>query len=56
MTEAYMMHQTEELKRDAIEKYSMNSLLPDKEDEDNTISLSKPKKPDQSESRGGFKI
>lgn len=29
MTEAYMMHQTEELKRNAIEKYSMASLSPD---------------------------
>lgn len=44
MTEAYMVHQTEELKRNAIEKYSMENLLPDKEEEDNTIFLSKPKK------------
>ena len=33
MTEAYMMHQTEELKRDAIDKFAMGNLLPCPENE-----------------------
>ena len=39
MTEAYMMHQTEELKRDAIEKYALGNLLPDASDDIKELAI-----------------
>ena len=39
MTESYMMHQTEELKRDAIEKYALGNLLPEPEDEMKELAI-----------------
>ncbi|MCM8540345.1 MAG: tyrosine-type recombinase/integrase [Lentisphaeraceae bacterium] len=56
MTEAYMMHQTEELKRNAIDRYSMTSLLPEKKESLSKISIQDNIEPDQSQERGGFKI
>ena len=55
MTEAYMMHQTEELKRNAINRYSMTSLLPEKKESLSKISI-QDNQQDQSQSRGGFKF
>ena len=58
MTEAYMMHQTEELKRNAIDRYSMTSLLPEKKESLNKISIqdNEPNEPNESQSRGGYKF
>ena len=56
MTEAYMMHQTEELKRNAIDRYSMTSLLPEKKENVNKVFIQDNIEPDQSQSRGGFKF
>lgn len=55
MTEAYMMHQTEELKRNAINRYSMTSLLPEKKESLSEIVI-QDNQQDQSQSRGGFKF
>ena len=55
MTEAYMMHQTEELKRNAINLYSMTSLLPEKKESLGKIVI-QDNKQDQSQSRGEFKF